>query len=301
MKRLSLLLLLIWLSACMSAPLDERAGFDPLLFDPDDQKARSVVIGIPGALTSIRVLLPIEAWRNADRTIAYYRLPGFDDRPAEEPFSIDAAAGRIATFVRDGGFEDVYFVGHSTGAAIALEAAKAIGKINPETRVHVAGISTALPAPQPLLAGIRGAGGTLAAAFRARSLRPREVWLEYYRRISYGKDVSVHIDIAARADALIAANDDRIQLPRKGLGRRHFTAILGWMNPDPESLDGVDMVFWAGSDDPVFPPRAVARFVDTLPDAELRVLDGHGHVILLTYPDIWQEMAVRWAFNGLQP
>ena len=299
MRVFLMLVLTLVLSACAPPQTDERQGFDPLLFVQEDfGTTKSVVIGIPGALTSIRVLVPIEGWRTKDRTIAYYRLPGFDDRPPQEPLSINAAASRIATFVRDGQFETVYFVGHSTGAAIALEAAKAIRRIRPDTQVHVAGISTTLPAPQPALVGWRGLKGTTAAAFRARSLNPRDVWLEYYRRISFGPNVAVHAEIAERADVLVRANDDRIQLPKKGLGRRHFSAVLGWQNLGPERLDGVQMDFWHGAVDPIFPARHVARFVDTLPNAQLHVLDDHGHVIMLTYPDIWLEIAATW---DLQP
>ncbi|MEP6018970.1 MAG: alpha/beta hydrolase [Paracoccaceae bacterium] len=291
-------LLLMCLCACAQPVIDERQGFDPLLFVPDDiGRAKSVVIAIPGALTSIRVLIPIEAWHTPDRTIAYYRLPGFDDRPAEDRLSVNAAASRIATFVRDGQFENVYFVGHSAGAAIALESAKAIRRIRPDTQVHVAGISTALPAPQPLLVGWRGFKGTTAAALRAGSLNPRDVWLEYYRRISYGPDVSVHAETAKRADLLVQANDDRIQLPKRGLGRRHFLAVLGWQNLTPERLDGVQMDFWHGAVDPIFPLRPVKRFVDTLPNADLHVLDNHGHVIMLTYTEIWSEIAAKWGFQ----
>ena len=287
------------LAACAPERPDEREGFDPLLFAPEDLgTAKSVVIGIPGALTSIRVLVPIEAWRTPGRTIAYYRLPGFDDRPPDEPMSITAAAARLATFVRDEGFDQVYFVGHSTGTAIALEAAKAIRRVRPDTGVHVAGISTSLPAPHPLIAGARSAAGTAAAAVRVRSLNPREVWLEYYRRISYGPDVSKHVETRAASDQLIAANDDRIQIPKQGLARRHFRAALSWQNPKPQRLDGVDMVFWHGGVDPVFPPAPVRRFVETLPDADLRLLDDHGHVILLTYPQIWEDIARHWGFEA---
>ncbi|MEP6067315.1 MAG: alpha/beta hydrolase [Paracoccaceae bacterium] len=295
-------MLLVCLCACTPHVTDERQGFDPLLFVPEDiGRAKSVVIAIPGALTSIRVLIPIEWWRTSDRTIAYYRLPGFDDRPAEEPLSINAAASRIATFVRDGQFESVYFVGHSTGAAIALESAKAIRRTRPDTLIHVAGISTALPAPQPALVGWRGLKGASAAALRARSLVPREVWLEYYRRISYGPDASVHAETGNRADFLVQVNDDRIQLPKRGLGRRHFSAVLGWQNIDPTRLDGVQLDFWHGAVDPIFPVHHVSRFVDTLPNADLHVLDNHGHVIMLTYPDIWSEIATTWGFQPNTP
>ena len=289
------LLCLLLLAACSTAP--PQTAPDPLLFAREDVgRAKSVVIGIPGALTSIKVFLPIEDWRTPERTIAYYRLPGFDEQPDDMALSINAAASRVATFARDGDFEEVYLIGHSTGAAIALETAKALRAVRPEMKVHVAGISTALPAPQPLLAGLRGAQSTVSAAARAGSLRPRDVWIEYYRRLSYGRDTSKHLEVIAAANARIAAGGTQIDLPPTSVTRRHFQAILGWQNNRPERLDGVEMTFWHGAEDPVFPPRPVRRFVDTLPGADLRLLDHHGHVILLTYPEIWQDLAALWEF-----
>ncbi len=296
--RAFLLLFMFCLCACTTPIKDERIGFDPMLYDPYDfGTSKSVVIGIPGALTSIRVMVPIENWRTPDRTVAYYRLPGFDDRPTEDRLSITSAAARIATFVRDGAFDRVYFVGHSTGAAIALEASKAIRRVRPETKIHVAGISTALPAPQPLLVGWRGAKGATAAAVRARSVNPNKVWLEYYRRISFGPNVAKHAETAERADILVRANDDRIKLPERGLGRRHFLAVLGWQNPNPEALRSVQMDFWHGGVDPIFPARPVTRFVKSLPGADLHLLEDHGHVIMLTYPELWSDIAATWKFE----
>lgn len=289
-------LLCLLLAAC-TAPVTEQPP-DPLLFAPEDiGHAKEVVIGIPGALTSIKVFLPIEDWRSPGRTIAYYRLPGFDAQPDDVALSINAAASRLATFVRDGGFEEVYLIGHSTGAAIALETAKALRRVRPDVTVHIAGISTALPAPQPVLAGLRGAKSTVAAAARARSLRPRDVWIEYYRRLSYGRDTSKHLEVIAAANARIAAGGNQIELPPPRVTRRHFQAILGWQNIRPERLEGVEITFWHGAEDPVFPPRPVRRFVDTLPEAELRLLPHHGHVILLTYPEIWQDLSRLWGFE----
>lgn len=293
--RFGLLILALSLAGCARAPVVSTQ--EPLLYAKEDiGRAKSIVIGIPGALTSIKVFLPIEGWRTSDRTIAYYRLPGFDEQPGDTPLSINEAAGHIATFVRDGGFEEVYLIGHSTGAAIALETAKALRRVRPGMAVHVAGVSTALPAPQPLLAGARGAKSTVAAAMRARTLRPRDVWIEYYRRLSYGRDTSHHEAVIRAANARIAREGNQIELPPKSVTRRHFTAILGWRNNGPERLSGTQMTFWHGGEDPVFPIPAVKRFTKTLPDAHLRVLPHHGHVILLTYPQIWAEMEALWGF-----
>ncbi|MEO0389931.1 MAG: alpha/beta hydrolase [Pseudomonadota bacterium] len=261
---------------------------DPLVYDPSAAaQASSAVIAIPGALTSIRVLAPVERFARPDRAVVYYRLPGFDGRPETDWVVITQAAQAIAAFARTHRLDRVDLIGHSTGAVIALEAAKEIRRTDPTTHVSVSAISTALPAPQPLLAGVRGAAGTVAAAARTRSLNPRIVWLDYYRRLAYGPHADAAPETAKAADALVAANDDRITLPQRGLGRRHTRDLRRWTNPDPDALQGADLTFYHGAVDPVFPPKATRRFIATLPEANLKLIDGHGHLLLLTYPDIW--------------
>lgn len=293
--RIAALLSLVWLIGACTVPQQQDRS-DPLLFDPAAMaRADSAVVGFPGALTSIRVLAPLDAVATRNRAVAYYRLPGYDGRPEGEWVDIDRAAARIAGLVREYRLARIDLVGHSTGAVIALEAAKAIRQSSPQTDVRVHAISTALPAPQPVLAGVRGAAGTVAAAVRAGSLDPRVVWLEYYRRLAYGPDAGTDPQVARAADALVAANDDRITLPSRGLGRRHTRDLRRWRNPDPERLAGARLDFYHGAVDPVFPPRITARFVEGLPGARLHLIAGHGHLLLLTYPQIWDRIiaAVR--------
>ncbi|MEL6451021.1 MAG: alpha/beta hydrolase [Pseudomonadota bacterium] len=278
----------IWLLTACAVP-EPRGRADPLLYNAQAvARADHVVVGIPGALTSVRVLAPMRLWATRDRAMAYYRLPGFDGRPGDDWVHIAGAAGHIAALAGRRHVRRIDLVGHSTGAVIALEAAKEIRRQHPDVDVRVHAISTALPAPQPVLAGLRGAAGTVAAAWRARSLKPRVVWLEYYRRLAYGPDAQASPQLAQAADALVAANDSRITLPEDGLARRHTRALRQWTNPDPGALRGARLTFYHGAVDPVFPPRQTARFVDSLPDGELRLIPGHGHLLLLTYPQVWE-------------
>ncbi|WP_147106236.1 alpha/beta fold hydrolase [Tateyamaria sp. syn59] len=289
MRWLCALAAALWLAGC--AVPEASAPSDPLIYDAKAMaRADSAVLAIPGAMTSIRVLTPIERFARPNRAIAYFRLPGFDGRPSAESVDLDRAAARIARLVQTYKLKRIDLVGHSTGAVIALEAAKDIRMLSPDTDVRVSGISTALPAPQPILAGLRGAAGTAAAAARTRSLNPRKVWLEYYRRLAYGPNVEEAPETARAADALVAANNDRIELPENGLYRRHTRDLRRWTNPDPEALSGTRIMFYHGAVDPVFPPKPTQRFVNTLPGAGITFIDGHGHLILLTYPKVWDQI-----------
>ncbi len=287
------LVLGLWLLAACAVPEQPDAS-DPLLFDAASlARADTAVIGIPGAMSPITVLAPLQRAIAPNRAVGYFRLPGFNGRPDEEWVDIDRDAARIAVLVHEAELKRIDLVGHSTGAVIALEAAKRIRITSPDTIVHVHAISTALPAPQPVLAGVRGAAGTVAAALRKGSLNPRTVWLEYYRELAYGPDEKTDPEVAKAADQLVAANDDRIALPSKGLGRRHTRALRRWRNPNPEALAGATLDFYHGAVDPVFPPRPTARFVATLPDANLTLIEGNGHLLLLTYPEVWDIIIAR--------
>ncbi|WP_299687309.1 alpha/beta hydrolase [uncultured Tateyamaria sp.] len=268
-----------------------RPVSDPLIYDQAAfARADHLVIGIPGALSPVRVMAPLKRLATQDRAVAFYRLPGFDGRPADEFVNMDFAAAHIVDTVGQGGFKRVDLVGHSTGSAIAIEAAKALRQRIPQVDVRVAAISTALPAPQPVLAGARGALGTVGAAARAGSLSPRKVWLEYYRTLAYGPNADTDPQIAQAADALVTANEGRISLPQDGLARRHTRALRRWTNPAPETLQGVEITLYHGAVDPVFPPRAVVRFADTLPRADVQLIDAHGHLLMLTYPEVWSRI-----------
>ena len=282
------LVLLGWLASCAPPPQPKS---DPLIYDRAAfARADHLVIGIPGALSPVRVMAPLKQLETPRRAVAFYRLPGFDGRPAEEFVTLDFAAAHIAQTVRAGGFARIDLVGHSTGSVIAFEAAKRLRRDLPEVEVRVAAISTALPAPQPILAGGRAAVGTAGAALRAGSLSPRRVWLEYYRTLAYGPRAETDPNVAQAADTLVAANEGRIELPQDGLAHRHWRALRRWTNPALEALQGVEIIIYHGAVDPIFPPRAVTRFADTLPDAEVQLIAGHGHLLMLTFPEVWSRV-----------
>ena len=55
----------------------------------------------------------------AHRAVVYYRLPGYDGRPAADWVDISQAAARVARLVQETGLARVDLIGHSTGAVIA--------------------------------------------------------------------------------------------------------------------------------------------------------------------------------------
>ncbi|MEM6760832.1 MAG: alpha/beta hydrolase [Pseudomonadota bacterium] len=289
--RLAVLLLALLLAGCAPVP---RPNSAPLIYQQAKWNAADrAVIAIPGALTSIRAMVPALRFAAPGRAVAFYRLPGYDGRPPEDFVNLAFAADHIATQVLRADLKRVDLIGHSTGGVIAVEAAKEIKRRAPQTEVTVAAISMAMPAPQPVLAGIRGAFGTLAAATRAGSAKPKDIWLEYYRTLAYGSEVRREPEVAAAADDLVAANTARIELPKDGLARRHTRDLRRWTNPDPGMLDEVNLTLYHGAVDPVFPPRVVQRFARRLPSAKVNLIDGHGHLLMLTYPEVWDVIGTQ--------
>lgn len=282
--RLTFLLLALLAACSASPPAPPRTP--ALLYDPAHvARARELVIATPGALTSAGILLPVKDWETPTRATAFYRLPGFDGRPAGTPVSFENAAREITALVAANGIERVYFVGFSMGNALNLEAAKRIATDLPHVKVQVAGISAALPNPGPALAGLRGAVGTLQSAIRTGSLDRRTIWLDYYRTLLYGRDVARTPADDATARQIIAARAGNIFVPTRRMGRAHTWDLIHWENPAPERLADTKIHLFHGAEDPVFPLRAARRFAADLPDATLYAYPGDGHLLLITRRD----------------
>ncbi|WP_299293398.1 alpha/beta hydrolase [uncultured Tateyamaria sp.] len=291
MRAALLLVLSFVLSGCV-APIDPSSDETPIVFDAQAvASARSVVIATPGALTSISVLRDLDRFASPDRAVVYYRLPGLDGRARSGRVDIERAATTLTDFVAHHEFEQVYFVGFSTGNAINLEAAKILAVSQSDVRSTIAGISTALPAPQPTLAGVRGFAGNVAAAARVGSLNRRDIWLEYYKTLLFGPPDGQPATVRKSAETLTAANAPRIVVPDAALARSHASALIGWTNSEPERLKDIDIVLFHGARDPVFPLRAVVRFAEGLPrPATVVSYDNNGHLLLITQPRIFDHM-----------
>jgi len=285
--------LLSWLALASCALHDGNGETQAaLVFDRNHiEQARSVIIATPGALTSISVLRDLERFVTHDRALAYYRLPGLDGRPRSDRLDIHDAADTITAFIEEHGFQRVYFVGFSTGNAINLEAAKQISASQTETDIAVAGISTALPAPYPTLAGLRGFAGNVAAAVRVGSLQRRDIWLEYYKTLLFGAPRKQPEPVRSSAQTLTNANAPRIVVPDNALARSHGTALIGWSNSHTDLLADVDIGLFHGARDPVFPIGAVVRFAENLPrPATVVSYDNNGHLLLITQPRIFDHV-----------
>ncbi|WP_299677833.1 alpha/beta hydrolase [uncultured Roseobacter sp.] len=253
-----------------------------LIYDADAvARAQRLVICAPGALTRIEIFDPVLAWRARGWEPVFYPFPGLDGR-ALSLLDIDGAAAQIAAFAEAHSDKQIGLLGFSTGGAIVIEAAARLG---PEVR------TVALAPGLPQAGGWRTMLATtwdiLGAAWRARALRVRPVWLEYYRVLLFGRAVLRHADTRARSHEIVEARAPRMVYPESGLLRAHAHGLKRWRGPRaPLPVPGHVTVL-AGSEDPVFSTAQTRAFAAALGDVALRVFPGHGHMLFLTEPSVF--------------
>jgi pimeloyl-ACP methyl ester carboxylesterase len=273
-------------TACAPPPdaTAEARAFVTLAGNPDT--AEEIVVAIPGALTTVSVFWPLTAWADADTAVVAWRFPGLDGRPAEDRVRILPAASAIAAYANARKPRAVRLIGLSTGAAIALEAAREVRA----EQVDVALISPALPTPAVVLAGAAAAADMVEAAARADTWETRALFAEYYRTLLYGR--SHYRDPVRAGDSARRAAEvrDGLILPEKGRARSHGAGLVGWALGRPEELSHVRVAIFAGSEDPLFPLAAVRRFAARLPQATLHVYRGQGHLLFSTVPDLFGDI-----------
>jgi magnesium chelatase accessory protein len=198
-------------------------------------------------------------------------LPGhaFTDRPPDQGFSLDGLADLVASLLRALDIRSCVVIGHSAGAAVALELARR----DPGVR-GVVGLCPSLITGRRVPAGIvpdlfvRAVRSGLTARFASGLVRHTRS-LEGVLR-STGSDIPEASMLLYRR--LIAAP-------------AHVSATLTlfsqWRADEVEArLPGVDLpcLLVAGAEDDWIPLDDVRRAVELLPAARLVTLEGLGHL-----------------------
>jgi pimeloyl-ACP methyl ester carboxylesterase len=254
----------------------------------DPVHARSLVILVPGALTSYDAFGRYLAGdHRAGTAIMAFRFPGMDGRPRDGKVRIDEAGRQIAAEVADLPAAHVRLIGLSTGGPIVLEAARGIHR----DRVEAALISTALPAPATLFSSAAAATDILAAASRAGSFRARPVWREYYRTLLFGRRHFSDPERAAESTRLADEMEDRLVLPGDGLARAHGGDLLRWRLTPPEELAHARILLLHGGEDPVFSARGARRLAERLRTSRILVYPVSGHLLFETEASLFEDIA----------
>jgi pimeloyl-ACP methyl ester carboxylesterase len=290
MSKWLVIVALALLSAC-AAPKRQAAPYnDPLIYDPGVvTEAETVVIMVPGAMTSVRMFTPALAWsERPGYALAFYRYPGMEGLPLDRDLDIETAASQIAGFANSLPGKRIRLMGYSTGGPIVILAAQQI-----EGDVKAAALNPAVELAGGFDTLSRIATDVVEAVVRARSTRTDEVWLQYYRTLLVGREAArkpLPTTVIPQPSPDAPAT---VQLPQPGLPGAQSRDIRGWRLPEDIRPMPDRLRFFVGREDPVFATRQTLAFARKLGGPQVRAYPGSGHLIYLTAPQVFDDI-LRW-------
>jgi pimeloyl-ACP methyl ester carboxylesterase len=281
-----MVLLCLALAGC-TAPRNDEIYVDPLVYDPQAvARAETLVILIPGALTSRGMFYSAEAW--ADRpgyALAFYRFAGMEGMPLDRPLSIEGAGREIAAFANAYPDKRIRILGYSTGGPIGILAASEI-----RGDVRVAAMSSAVELAGGADTALRVAGDVVISTARAKSLRPEDVWLEYYRILLFGRNVRKRPEAVQTSDVYVARLSKEITLPDPDVPAAQSSDLRRWRLSEAIALDPAKVRFFVGLEDPVFSTRQTLQLARKLGSARVYGYPGQGHLLYQTRPDVFDDV-----------
>lgn len=286
-------LILAVLAAC-GAP-DEPAS--PPLYPVEASpsiRPRTITVLLPGALTTAEIFRPAQDWAGPDHLVVEYRLPGMQGEPVSPRLELRRSAAWVADIANRHPEAEIQLIGYSTGAAIAIEAA---GRITHSERVKVAAISSATPFPGAVLAAMRGGVDVAASAVRLGSLDRQRIWEDYYKTLYLGKGWRHSAAKREQAAQLEDIRKGRVKAPGGGVGKSQSGSLLFWSPSDAARSTRVEIRFFHGDLDPVFPLPAAKRLARSL-HSEICILPGQGHLVLQSDPSLMERIARFFGSNG---
>lgn len=264
-----------------------------LIFDPNAvAQADTLVIAVPGALASVAIFDPVVAWVPEGFVRVAYRFPGLDGRAVSPALDLDAAAQEIIEFIALHPGKQVHLLGYSTGGAVVLNVAAGL-----KTPINVALMSPAVARGGGVRTGLKGARDVIGAAWRARSLKPRAIWLEYYKTLLFGRRVTRDGALNAHAQAVIQARLPKIVMPEGGLPQAHTAHLRRWKVPAREELAQARIRVFVGLADSVF-STAQSREMATQIGADVVGYAGQGHLLFATQPEVFDDVLAFFQGHG---
>ena len=225
----------------------------------------------------------VEAFKSRYRVIVP-DLRGFGESGSSKgPVSMDRFAEDIWALAQHLGLGPTILAGHSMGGYVAL----AIARTYPAMLRGLALVGTK-------------AGMDSAEAASARRLTAEKVQRE---------GASVVVDAMA-PKMLSASNTEsrKVASVRACMAPANSEGIIGallGMAVRPDAHDVLDKIrvptlVIAGSDDSVIPPLESAALAKAIPDAQLRIIPGAGHLVALDQSDAFNEAMQEWLAWGCE-
>lgn len=272
---------------CAHEPLPVTGAESPLMFDTVEIEAsQAIAVFVPGALSSIEIFSPANAWKASGYALVYYRFPGLDGLSLDHELAIENAATEIAQFADRYPQKPIRLLGYSTGGPIAILASQLIQADD----VRVAALS-----PAPTKAGgfrtfLRSSRDILTASFRARSVKRNAVWREYYRTLLFGRVGLNNPYLTNRIDEIVERQIENIVYPEPALTRAHTRDIRNWTVPEAFRVDPTTVSFYVGTEDPVFSTEQTRQFAELLGITAINEYPAGGHLLFLTHPEVFADV-----------
>lgn len=264
-----------------------EGSLSPLLFDDQEvQNADAIALFVPGALAPIHIFEPAESWKEQGYSLVYYRLPGLDGLPLDHSLGIVNAARTVANFANKYPQKTIRLLGYSTGGAVVIEAAKYV-KV-PD--VKIAALSPAVSNGGGVSTLVKSGYDIFASAIRARSLNLREIWLEYYRTLLYGRKGVKSDDFKKKIDRIVEQEKGNIVLPTSELSKSHTHNLRHWSAASTVPQSPENIAFFIGKEDPVFSTAQTKKLAEEVGVGEIFEYDNGGHLLFLTHAEVFDDI-----------
>lgn len=216
-------------------------------------------------------------------------LPGCGQSPPAPSYDVAVQAGRVAAVLDDLGLRHVAVVGHSSGGYVAT----ALGEQRPDLLGSLALISSG-PSPDALLPQ-----PVILRVLLAPPLGP----LLWSRR----SDAMIRKGIGATCARPVDVPDDLVADLRtttyrttRTVLRRNTTYITERSVPERLTTLEVPVLVIFGAADPRWEPSSAHRY-DTVPNAQVELLPGVGHIPMLEAPETTSELLLRFTATADTP
>jgi pimeloyl-ACP methyl ester carboxylesterase len=214
-------------------------------------------------------------WPAEVRRLPRYRvfgldLPGHGKSEGRGQQSIGAYAGQIQDWLLSLNLPRAVFIGHSLGAAIALETAL-------EYPEHVFGL------------GLLGAG--------ARLPLPEQVLADALNATTYHKAIQAVVDLSFSPTAdprLVELASIRMGETRSSVLHGDFLACAGFDVSEKLGKVHQPTLILCGADDRLTPPRFSQLMASLIRDSRLEIIPQAGHMVMLEQPQAVAERLVQF-------
>lgn len=274
------------------APTMQELAADFVFDATEIASSPRVAILIPGVLNSISIFEGARALRERGFALAFYRFPGMDGRPLDRRVEVLSVAQEVSAFAAHHADKQIYLVGFSLGGQIALEAAALMR----ERVRRVAVLAGSAGFPETLAVGWRATRWIATRAWSLGTLDFPALWREFYKVLLFGETAVADPAVSARGDQIIAARRGRIVTPTAALACAHM-ADIAWRKAVSPRRVFTPVGFFHGEHDVVSTVAEARAYSDTFPRKSFEVLRGQGHLIFLTAPRLFDDVADFFSDN----